>query len=353
MSVGIPIMNLAEIETLKKCVELSQVSPAKLGAYVYIFQSSSPSYGQQFKIGFSINPQQRRKQLQKRYKFPVIISQLINVTMPPNDKPSYLEYILHKIFSDKCTYNPSWEWFRLEESDLKWLKKINYVDGKQLQQLVYQERLRHNLSRLSYVANLTSQKNETKYPHYCSNRDEAEWCADQIAFDNYFIRKRRIDDHNFVYENHNLIFKVQIFPDNWHRNISCYSFTGSVTRKDTDLAETLPYIQGKRKRYRRQSWRKRPSFFADDIYRTIQNLTAYDAEGRVRGRISYWNARKGYGFASCSIVPSIFVHIKSIEIKDREKITEGTCLKFKIVPNPEKKRPQAKNISVVDCVIET
>jgi len=182
-------------------------------------------------------------------------------------------------------------------------------------------------------------------PHYCSTLEEAEACLDQIAQEHGLLQKTRDDYQTFTYENERILMTVFIFPDNWYRNISCFSFSlRSLRRKDFDVEEGLPYQRLVRGHLSRQVWRKVPSYFAEDIRTSIKALEALDPHGRVRGIIHEW--RGGYGFARTDSIAKVFVWGGDLPRGLRKEIGAGIELLFTVTDTP--RGPRASDIIGID-----
>ncbi|MBE9174644.1 hypothetical protein IQ225_03675 [Synechocystis salina LEGE 06155] len=182
------------------------------------------------------------------------------------------------------------------------------------------------------------------FPYYCTTLEESEMCADQIAKEHDLQHKTRTNDHLFMYESDTISLTIKIFYDNWHKKQHCYSFElVALHRKDIGISGFLPYSRMLKGNLKRQSWRKRPSYFANDIRKSIDILNSVDKFGRVEGEIYEW--RNGYGFARTNFVPKVFVWGGEIPNKTLGCVASGTKLKFKIVDTV--KGPRAADIVVV------
>src|SRR5688572_19924917 len=76
--------------------------------------------GSRYKIGISVNPQQRLKQIQCLWPEPIT---LIHQIRSPSYKP--IERQLHHRFADKRRRG---EWFELSDEDLSYIRSLD-VDG--------------------------------------------------------------------------------------------------------------------------------------------------------------------------------------------------------------------------------
>ena len=118
-------MDPAEREALCHLIEAAakkgEVGPA--GGYVYVIWGRFKGEVLH-KIGQSNNPSQRASQL--RQKHPGCGARVRHTILTSD--PFKLERALHLIFEPQLGGGPSWEWFRLDTTDLAWLMALEYVD---------------------------------------------------------------------------------------------------------------------------------------------------------------------------------------------------------------------------------
>ena len=65
----------------------------------------------------------------------------------------------------------------------------------------------------------------------------------------------------------------------------------------------------------------------------------------ARGRVKWFNERKGYGFISRDGEDDVFVHHSAIKGEGFKTLSEGDEVEFEVTQGP--KRPQAANVVVV------
>lgn len=168
----------------------------------------------------------------------------------------------------------------------------------------------------------------------CSTMEKAEECLDEIMLNNHLDRKRIIQNEHttrkrIFYENSEIRMCVELFPDNWHGDIKCYSFKLIYLHskdEDEDQVEGFicrPYASVN------QGWRKKPMSFAEDISQAIQLLHPESSEGRLRGIIYGWNDKSGY--TKTKEYSKIFVSKKDIPVKFRDYVRVGAVLRFNLV----------------------
>ena len=70
-----------------------------------------------------------------------------------------------------------------------------------------------------------------------------------------------------------------------------------------------------------------------------------DSFRRETGTIKFFDPSKGYGFLIRDKGGDLFVHLRSVQTKDRRKLNENTRLRYSL-ENTEK-GPQAQNIRII------
>ncbi len=65
----------------------------------------------------------------------------------------------------------------------------------------------------------------------------------------------------------------------------------------------------------------------------------------ARGRVKWFNEKKGYGFISRDDGKDVFVHYSSIKREGFKSLYEGDEVEFEVSQGP--KGPQATNVTVV------
>ena len=63
---------------------------------------------------------------------------------------------------------------------------------------------------------------------------------------------------------------------------------------------------------------------------------------RVRGRVKWFDPKKGYGFITLEDGSDVFVHWTAIQGEGFKTLEEGQLVEFEIVPG--RKGPQAANV---------
>jgi len=66
----------------------------------------------------------------------------------------------------------------------------------------------------------------------------------------------------------------------------------------------------------------------------------------AKGRVKWFNEKKGYGFISRDDGNDVFVHFSAIKKDGFKSLNEGDEVEFEIADGP--KGPQATNVVVVD-----
>jgi len=66
----------------------------------------------------------------------------------------------------------------------------------------------------------------------------------------------------------------------------------------------------------------------------------------AKGRVKWFNEKKGYGFISRDDGNDVFVHFSAIKKDGFKSLNEGDVVEFEIADGP--KGPQATNVVVVD-----
>ena len=66
----------------------------------------------------------------------------------------------------------------------------------------------------------------------------------------------------------------------------------------------------------------------------------------AKGRVKWFNEKKGYGFISRDDGNDVFVHFSAIKKDGFKSLNEGDAVEFEIADGP--KGPQATNVVVVD-----
>lgn len=66
----------------------------------------------------------------------------------------------------------------------------------------------------------------------------------------------------------------------------------------------------------------------------------------ARGRVKWFNEKKGYGFISRNDGKDVFVHYSSIKREGFKSLYEGDEVEFEVSQGP--KGPQATNVTVVN-----
>ena len=64
-----------------------------------------------------------------------------------------------------------------------------------------------------------------------------------------------------------------------------------------------------------------------------------------RGKVKWFDAKKGYGFIEKQGGGDVFVHISGLQNKDVKTLAEGTSVEFEITNG--KKGPQATNVVIL------
>jgi cold shock protein len=64
-----------------------------------------------------------------------------------------------------------------------------------------------------------------------------------------------------------------------------------------------------------------------------------------RGKVKWFDAKKGYGFIEKQGGGDVFVHISGLKDKDQKTLAEGTSVEFEITNG--KKGPQATNVAIL------
>jgi len=64
-----------------------------------------------------------------------------------------------------------------------------------------------------------------------------------------------------------------------------------------------------------------------------------------RGKVKWFNARKGYGFIERQDGSDIFVHFSAINLEGYKSLSEGQDVEFEVVEGS--KGPQAVNVSII------
>ncbi len=64
-----------------------------------------------------------------------------------------------------------------------------------------------------------------------------------------------------------------------------------------------------------------------------------------RGKVKWFDAKKGYGFIEKQGGGDVFVHISGLQNKDVKTLAEGTSVEFEITNG--KKGPQATNVVII------
>ncbi|MGI6706444.1 MAG: cold shock domain-containing protein [Clostridia bacterium] len=64
-----------------------------------------------------------------------------------------------------------------------------------------------------------------------------------------------------------------------------------------------------------------------------------------RGKVKWFNARKGYGFIEKQDGSDIFVHYSAINLEGYKSLTEGQEVEFDVVEGS--KGPQAANVNII------
>ena len=64
------------------------------------------------------------------------------------------------------------------------------------------------------------------------------------------------------------------------------------------------------------------------------------SEDRIRGRVKWFNAKKGYGFLESESGQDVFVHFSAIEDRGYRSLDEGDEVEFEIEEGP--KGPSAR-----------
>lgn len=65
----------------------------------------------------------------------------------------------------------------------------------------------------------------------------------------------------------------------------------------------------------------------------------------AKGRVKWFNEKKGYGFIERDDGDDVFVHYTAIEAEGFKTLYEGQDVEFEIVQGP--KGPQASKVSIV------
>jgi CspA family cold shock protein len=65
----------------------------------------------------------------------------------------------------------------------------------------------------------------------------------------------------------------------------------------------------------------------------------------IKGRVKWFNNKKGYGFIERDDGDDVFVHYSAIEEEGFKTLAEGQEVEFEIVEGP--KGPQASKVSLV------
>lgn len=68
---------------------------------------------------------------------------------------------------------------------------------------------------------------------------------------------------------------------------------------------------------------------------------------RLRGKVKWFNDKKGFGFIERDGGESVFVHYSSIVVDGFKTLAEGQDVEFEVVNGA--KGPQATNVSVVQA----
>lgn len=63
---------------------------------------------------------------------------------------------------------------------------------------------------------------------------------------------------------------------------------------------------------------------------------------RIRGRVKWFDPKKGYGFITLEDGSDVFVHWTSIQGEGFKTLEEGQLVEFEVVPG--RKGPQAANV---------
>jgi CspA family cold shock protein len=66
----------------------------------------------------------------------------------------------------------------------------------------------------------------------------------------------------------------------------------------------------------------------------------------AKGRVKWFNEKKGYGFISRDDGNDVFVHFSAIKKDGFKSLNEGDAVEFEIADGP--KGPQATNVVVVE-----
>lgn len=66
---------------------------------------------------------------------------------------------------------------------------------------------------------------------------------------------------------------------------------------------------------------------------------------RVKGKVKWFNASKGYGFIECADSEDVFVHYSAIQGEGYKTLNEGQEVEFEVTTGPKGK--QAANVSPV------
>jgi hypothetical protein len=83
------------------------------------------------KIGVSVDPKRRAKELRRRYDWDIRVLHVICTR-----SALCVEGVLHTAFAEK---HIGGEWFRLSKDDLAWLGSLQWVDGDRLWDIVVEE----------------------------------------------------------------------------------------------------------------------------------------------------------------------------------------------------------------------
>jgi len=55
----------------------------------------------------------------------------------------------------------------------------------------------------------------------------------------------------------------------------------------------------------------------------------------IKGRVTWWNASKGYGFISREGGPDVFVHISVVQSSGMQSLEEGQLVEFTVEAGPK------------------
>jgi CspA family cold shock protein len=82
---------------------------------------------------------------------------------------------------------------------------------------------------------------------------------------------------------------------------------------------------------------------ADDAKKSIvPKVGTAEKNGRIEGKVKWFNSKKGYGFLSLENGEEVFVHFSAIQEDDHKSLNEGETVEFEVFSDP--KGPKARNV---------